>query len=317
MRTEDRPGRHRDRPVALGQRIGTGHPRRRGGPAARAARRPGGAAPRPRCAPAFIPVDWNEINGDRAARGRRGHARRGPAADRGRARAGACASSAPAPAVPRPATAGVRAGRHPPGGPRAAAGHLRGAHPDHRRLAALPRGVPAGRGPGAGRGAVHRRGAAGRRRRCRCPGFTPDGLAVFGVDGRPADGHRPPRPPAPATSGRSSTCRWRRTTRPPRWSAPAGPIYLPTPEDYRRRYPADLAAGRAASAATSWAFLPLIVRRAGRSAPGWRRSPHPVAFTPDERSVLTTVARMLAQALARAGVQPRRERELARGSSAR
>ena len=35
--------------------------------------------------------------------------------------------------------------------------------PDHRRLAALPRGVPAGRGAGAGRGALHRRGAAGRR----------------------------------------------------------------------------------------------------------------------------------------------------------
>ena len=39
---------------------------------------------------------------------------------------------------------------------------------------------------------------------------------------------------------------------------------------------------------------------------------HPVAFTPDERSVLTTVARMLAQALARAG-EAETERELSLG----
>jgi serine phosphatase RsbU (regulator of sigma subunit) len=39
---------------------------------------------------------------------------------------------------------------------------------------------------------------------------------------------------------------------------------------------------------------------------------HRVAFTPDERSVLTTVARMLAQALARAGVAES-ERELSLG----
>ncbi len=39
---------------------------------------------------------------------------------------------------------------------------------------------------------------------------------------------------------------------------------------------------------------------------------YPVAFTPDERAVLTTVARMLAQALSRAGAAES-ERELTEG----
>ncbi len=61
----------------------------------------------------------------------------------------------------------------------------------------------------------------------------------------------------------------------------------------------------------SWAFVPLVV--AGRTLGAWMAAfKHPVAFTPDERSVLTTVARMLAQALARAGVAES-ERELSLG----
>ena len=61
----------------------------------------------------------------------------------------------------------------------------------------------------------------------------------------------------------------------------------------------------------SWAFLPLTV--AGRTMGAWMAAfTYPVTFTPDERSVLTTVARMLAQALSRAGVAES-ERELTDG----
>ena len=56
---------------------------------------------------------------------------------------------------------------------------------------------------------------------------------------------------------------------------------------------------------------PLIV--AGRTIGAWMAAfKNPVAFTPDERSVLTTVARMLAQALARAG-EAENEREFSLG----
>ncbi|MFI0222539.1 SpoIIE family protein phosphatase [Streptomyces lydicus] len=141
------------------------------------------------------------------------------------------------------------------------------------------------------------------------PGFMPDGLAVFGIEGDRISvighhGHHPDdeKPfldmtldadyPAAEVirSGRA--------------------LYLPSPEEYRRRYPATwpLAApfGR-----TSWAFLPLV--NAGRTIGAWMAAfAQPVAFTPDERSVLTTVARMLAQALARAGMQEEQQ-ELALG----
>ncbi|MEW1657491.1 SpoIIE family protein phosphatase [Streptomyces sp. NPDC093707] len=132
------------------------------------------------------------------------------------------------------------------------------------------------------------------------PGFMPDGLAVFGIQGdRLAvlghHGHRPgdEQPFSPMTLD---------TDYPAAEVVRSGrAVYLPTPEDYQRRYPAvwPLAArfGRA-----SWAFLPLV--NAGRTIGAWMTGfAQPVAFTPDERSVLTTVARMLAQALARAGVQ--------------
>jgi serine phosphatase RsbU (regulator of sigma subunit)/anti-sigma regulatory factor (Ser/Thr protein kinase) len=129
------------------------------------------------------------------------------------------------------------------------------------------------------------------------PGFSPDGLAVFGVSGdrltiighhghQPGDegpfSHMPLDTDYPAAevvrTGRA--------------------VYLSTPEQYKDRYPVTwpLAAhfGR-----QSWAFLPLTV--AGRTMGAWMAAfTYPVAFTPDERSVLTTVARMLAQALSRA-----------------
>ncbi|WP_144383227.1 SpoIIE family protein phosphatase [Streptomyces sp. SAJ15] len=87
-------------------------------------------------------------------------------------------------------------------------------------------------------------------------------------------------------------------------------IYLPSPDSYRKRYPTAwpiIAPYRR----QSWAYLPLIA--AGRTIGAWVATfDSPVSFSPDERSVLTTVARMLAQALSRASLQET-ERELADG----
>ncbi|MFG2195048.1 SpoIIE family protein phosphatase [Streptomyces sp. NPDC048639] len=141
------------------------------------------------------------------------------------------------------------------------------------------------------------------------PGFTPDGLAVFGVEGdrlkiigyhgyqQGDEGpflHMSVDTEYPAAevvrNGRA--------------------IYLPSPEDYAKRFPSTWPLARRFHR-KSWAFLPLIV--GGRTMGAWMAAfSYPVAFTPDERSVLTTVARMLAQALSRAGVQET-ERELATG----
>ncbi|MFI6640556.1 SpoIIE family protein phosphatase [Streptomyces sp. NPDC050504] len=141
------------------------------------------------------------------------------------------------------------------------------------------------------------------------PGFSPDGLAVFGVagdrltitghHGHSADDESPfANMPLDTEYPAAEVVRTGRA------------IYLPTPEDYRARYPASWSLvqrfGR-----QSWAFVPLVV--AGRTMGAWMAAfKHPVAFTPDERSVLTTVARMLAQALARAGLAET-ERELSQG----
>ncbi len=139
------------------------------------------------------------------------------------------------------------------------------------------------------------------------PGFTPDGLGVFGVEGDHLSvighhGHAPGAEgpfldmPLDTDYPAAEVVRTGRA------------VYLPTPDAYRRRFPTTwpLAApfGR-----RSWAFLPLIV--GGRTIGAWMAAfAHPVTFTPDERSVLSTVARMLAQALSRAQVQES-ERELA------
>ncbi|MFJ2739578.1 SpoIIE family protein phosphatase [Streptomyces sp. NPDC087440] len=141
------------------------------------------------------------------------------------------------------------------------------------------------------------------------PGFSPDGLAVFGVAGDRLTtiGHHGHKPgdedpfrdmPLETDYPAAEVVRTGRA------------IYLPTPEEYRTRFPATwpLAEG---FGRRSWAFVPLVV--AGRTMGAWMAGfAHPVAFTPDERSVLTTVARMLAQALARAGVEES-ERELSEG----
>ncbi|MEE1751358.1 SpoIIE family protein phosphatase [Streptomyces sp. SP18CS02] len=141
------------------------------------------------------------------------------------------------------------------------------------------------------------------------PGFSPDGLAVFGVAGDRLTiiGHH----------GHSAGDDVPFSDMPLDTDYPAAEvvrtgraIYLPSPDEYRERFgttwPLAQRFGRA-----SWAFLPLIV--AGRTMGAWMAAfTYPVVFTPDERSVLTTVARMLAQALARAGVAES-ERELSLG----
>ncbi|MYW68855.1 SpoIIE family protein phosphatase [Streptomyces sp. SID8379] len=141
------------------------------------------------------------------------------------------------------------------------------------------------------------------------PGFSPDGLAVFGVAGDRLTviGHHGHQPGAegPFTDMDLATdypaaevCRTGRA------------VYLSSPAEYRRRYPAAWPLA-ARFERQSWAFLPLVV--AGRTIGAWMAGfAYPVTFSPDERSVLTTVARMLAQALSRAGVAES-ERELTDG----
>ncbi|WP_030674769.1 SpoIIE family protein phosphatase [Streptomyces rimosus] len=141
------------------------------------------------------------------------------------------------------------------------------------------------------------------------PGFSPDGLAVFGIEGDRISviGHHGHQQgdiepfvdmPLDTEYPAAEVVRTGRA------------IYLPTPEDYRRRYPATWPLAEPFHR-TSWAFLPLV--SAGRTIGAWMAAfGTPVAFTPDERAVLTTVARMLAQALARAGDQESR-RELTDG----
>ncbi|WP_433890984.1 ATP-binding SpoIIE family protein phosphatase [Streptomyces sp. CA-111067] len=140
------------------------------------------------------------------------------------------------------------------------------------------------------------------------PGFSPDGLAVFGVEGdrlamrghhgqELAEGFPLDMPLA--------------TDYPAALVARTGQaVYLPSPAAYEERFPVTWPLikpyGR-----TSWAYLPLIV--AGRTIGAWMAAfRDPVDFTPDERSVLTTVARMLGQALSRAQ-QQESERALSDG----
>ncbi len=141
------------------------------------------------------------------------------------------------------------------------------------------------------------------------PGFSPDGLAVFGLAGDRLNviGHHGQEDgdEAPFTDMDLATdypaAEVVRTGR---------AVYLSSPEEYRARYPAAWPLA-ARFQRKSWAFLPLVV--AGRTIGAWMAGfTYPVSFTPDERSVLTTVARMLAQALSRAGVAES-ERELTDG----
>ncbi|MFH9723584.1 SpoIIE family protein phosphatase [Streptomyces sp. NPDC017254] len=141
------------------------------------------------------------------------------------------------------------------------------------------------------------------------PGFSPDGLAVFGVAGDRLTviGHHGH---SEGDEGPFSSMSLD-TDYPAAEVARTGrAIYLPSPDEYLRRFPMTWPLAQRFGR-RSWAFVPLIV--AGRTMGAWMAAfKHPVAFTPDERSVLTTVARMLAQALARAGVAES-ERELSLG----
>ncbi|CAL9468875.1 hypothetical protein SUDANB58_02810 [Streptomyces sp. enrichment culture] len=141
------------------------------------------------------------------------------------------------------------------------------------------------------------------------PGFSPDGLAVFGVEGERLTviGHH----------GQRSGDEGPFTEMPLEADYPAAEvvrtgraIYLSSPQEYRSRYPLTWPLAQRFGR-RSWAFMPLTV--AGRTMGAWMAGfSHPVAFTPDERSVLTTVARMLAQALSRAG-DAESQRELTEG----
>ncbi|MHA5049635.1 ATP-binding SpoIIE family protein phosphatase [Streptomyces sp. SD15] len=141
------------------------------------------------------------------------------------------------------------------------------------------------------------------------PGFSPDGLAVFGAEGDRLTliGHHGQQPGDEGPFIQMSLA----SDYPAAEVVRTGrAVYLSSPEEYKSRYPTSwpLAAhfGR-----ESWAFLPLTV--AGRTMSAWMAAfTYPVSFTPDERSVLTTVARMLAQALSRAGTAES-ERELTEG----
>jgi len=128
------------------------------------------------------------------------------------------------------------------------------------------------------------------------PGFSPDGLAVFGVDGGMLTvvgehGH-PEADLAPFRMSLDADYPGAEVARTGR------PVYLSSAEAYQRRYPGTwpLAEGFGRS---SWAFLPLIT--GGRTTGTWMAAFHDrVRFTPEERAVLSTVARMLAHALERA-----------------
>ncbi|MEV4431920.1 SpoIIE family protein phosphatase [Streptomyces sp. NPDC049585] len=141
------------------------------------------------------------------------------------------------------------------------------------------------------------------------PGFEPSGLAVFvGEAGRvkligqhgyaPGDMDAFMDQPMGAGAPAAEVIRTGRA------------VYLPSPEDYRRRFP-EIYPMVERFGRRSWAFLPMI--NAGQTIGAWMAGfSVPVSFTPDERSVLATVARMLAQALGRASVHES-ERELTVG----
>ncbi|MEU9166833.1 SpoIIE family protein phosphatase [Streptomyces sp. NPDC048420] len=141
------------------------------------------------------------------------------------------------------------------------------------------------------------------------PGFSPDGLAVFGVEGDRLTiiGHHGQQPGDESPFSHMSL----ETDYPAAEVVRTGrAVYLSSPEAYRSRYPVTWPLAQRFDR-QSWAFLPLTV--AGRTMGAWMAGfAYPVAFTPDERSVLTTVARMLAQALSRAGLAES-ERELTDG----
>ncbi|MFJ4829549.1 SpoIIE family protein phosphatase [Streptomyces sp. NPDC088747] len=141
------------------------------------------------------------------------------------------------------------------------------------------------------------------------PGFSPDGLAVFGAEGDRLTviGHHGQQPGDEGPFSHMSLA----TDYPAAEVVRTGrAVYLSAPEEYKERYPVSWPLAQHFGR-QSWAFLPLTV--AGRTMGAWMAAfTYPVTFTPDERAVLTTVARMLAQALSRAGAAET-QRELTDG----
>ncbi|MFF7330392.1 SpoIIE family protein phosphatase [Streptomyces sp. NPDC090306] len=141
------------------------------------------------------------------------------------------------------------------------------------------------------------------------PGFSPDGIAVFGAvgDRLTVIGHHGQREGEEEPFLQMSVD----TDYPAAEVVRTGrAVYLSSPGQYKDRYPLTWPLAEHFGR-QSWAFLPLTV--AGRTMGAWMAAfTYPVAFTPDERSVLTTVARMFAQALTRAGAAES-ERELTDG----
>jgi serine phosphatase RsbU (regulator of sigma subunit)/anti-sigma regulatory factor (Ser/Thr protein kinase) len=132
------------------------------------------------------------------------------------------------------------------------------------------------------------------------PGFSPDGLAVFGVEGDRLVliGHHGQDGAAAndAFDGMPLAADY-----PAAQVARTGQaVYVASPQEYERRFPGIWPVVKTFER-VSWAYLPLTV--AGTTIGAWMAAfREPVRFTPDERSVLTTVARMLGQALSRAHV---------------
>ncbi|MFD9327284.1 SpoIIE family protein phosphatase [Streptomyces sp. NPDC060065] len=141
------------------------------------------------------------------------------------------------------------------------------------------------------------------------PGFSPDGLAVFGAEGDRLTviGHHGHQPGDEGPFSHMSLA----TDYPAAEVVRTGrAVYISSPEEYKERYPVSWPLAQHFGR-QSWAFLPLTV--AGSTMGAWMAAfAYPVTFTPDERAVLTTVARMLAQALSRAGAAET-QRELTDG----
>jgi serine phosphatase RsbU (regulator of sigma subunit)/anti-sigma regulatory factor (Ser/Thr protein kinase) len=139
------------------------------------------------------------------------------------------------------------------------------------------------------------------------PGFSPAGLVVFGAQGDRITiigqhGYDPddvgPFAGMPLDTEHPAT----EVIRDGR------AVYISSREEYRDRYPETWALAERFHR-RSWAFLPLT--KGGRTMGAWLAAfADPVRFAPDERAILTAVARMLAQALFRAGVAES-EKELA------
>ncbi|BBA95785.1 putative magnesium or manganese-dependent protein phosphatase [Actinacidiphila reveromycinica] len=133
----------------------------------------------------------------------------------------------------------------------------------------------------------------------RAPSFPLDGQAVFGIDGtfltklatlgfRAAGPERIFRMPLATGYPATEVVRTGR------------PVFLATADEYRRRFPVTYPL-TAHKGRMSWAFLPLTA--SGRLSGVWLAAfRSPVAFTEDERTLLTVTARLLAQALERTRV---------------